>query len=286
MLEHDLSYFQSTTRERDRIDDYEVNQVINCLNLNNQELLQGQEFKLNKSQSLGASDSAHDVFFLQTKPNSKNIKPIIVACKRFRRSENAEKEVINIKKISRRGFKTFQFFSKGIYEVEDVGTVLTTRLIPQFITMNHLPWRDYFLGQKEFVDRTQKPLETIGNFISTMHSQGIAHEDLQLKNIGKDQTNQFIIFDVENSIVNDEDKIDDDDFIDYVGEDIRTFLKSLVDKGFLYDSTEAIFLNAVENYFLTPYLENLKINNDHLLTLIGHAIDTCLEDRSVKNHKI
>jgi tRNA A-37 threonylcarbamoyl transferase component Bud32 len=152
--------------------------------------------------------------------------------------------------------------------------------------MNHLPWRVYFLGQKEFVDRTQKPLETIGNFISTMHSQGIAHEDLQLKNIGKDQTNQFIIFDVENSIVNDEDKIDDGDFIDYVGEDIRTFLKSLVDKGFLYDSTEAIFLNAVENYFLTPYLENLKINNDHLLTLIGHAIDTCLEDRSVKNHRI
>ncbi len=285
MLEHDLSYFQSTAREKDRINSNEIEAVIDCLNLTSQDILQGQKFKLNKSQSLGASDSAHDVFFLQTQPNSNNIKPIIVACKRFRRSENAEKEVINIKKINRKGFKTFQFFNKGLYEIDGIGTILTTRLIPQFITMNHLPWRDYFLGQKEFVDRTQKPLENISQFISSMHSQGITHGDLQLKNIGKDQTNQFIVFDVENSIITDESKINSAIFVDYVGEDIKTFLKSLVDKGFLFDSTDAIFLSAIDDYFLTPYLENLKINNESILNLISQAIDDSLEDRIIRNHK-
>lgn len=280
MYEHDISYFKSTVREKDVLHFEDIQEVANKLNIVLQPVLLGRRLEINSAQTIGSSDSAHDVFFLQSQKSARG--RLTLACKRFRREAGAFNELENKEKVESLGFKTFEHVGSGVYDVPNIGSIFVTKLLPQFVTMNHLPWRDFFVGQTDFVVKTQKPLIEISRHIAKIHSSGIIHGDLQLKNIGKTIRGDFVLFDLENSKITDKNNLDTFEYFSEVGEEIRTFCMSLVDKGFLFDSTDEVFKRSFENYFVYPYLEKLGLSNSTIIDFIDLAIKDSLEQRKFK----
>lgn len=211
----------------------------------------GEKLFLHEERSIGNNDSAHDVFFVETRPDAKRWYSSY-ACKRFKRREKAERELEAMREASDRGFTTLVPAGEGIFDVRDVGSVLVTRTKPRITTMNHIGWADTFPGQEDYEKKIGEPLERIAAFVGEMHQKGIHHGDLQLKNVAVDARNRFLLFDLEDAEFFD----DSNDFIaiEKFVDDFKKLVDSLVDRGFLWDTSDDVFMDEVDSRIVEPYL--------------------------------
>jgi len=270
---------EKPSRERDALTVEEKEIVARTLSHRLNAYTKGQTLVVNQAQSLGASDSAHDVFFIQPELRDRANKRLIFGCKRFRRLESAEHELGSMRIAQERGFTTLQPVGNGVFPIEPLGHVLVTKHMPRLVTMNHLGWSDFFVGKEEYRRRIATPLQQIGAFTAQMHSAGIIHGDFQLKNIGQGQSGDPVLFDMEDAIFRDEDSLDEIDFISYVGEEISVLVSSLVDRGFLWHSTDHVFREELTGNLMDPYLANTSITDPILLDFMQRSIDNALLDR-------
>jgi len=270
-------------RERpvDILADDEKETIVNSLNCGNMRAeVNGRILSLNKGGAIGNTDSAHDVFFAGTNDADKK-KRSSFACKRFRRGDKAERELSAMHEAALRGFNTLQPAGSGIYDVAGVGSVLVTNKLPRVATMNQLGWADSFPGQREYNGKVAKPLQRIARFVGGMHKNGVYHGDLQLKNIAVDAKDQFLLFDLEDAEFYDESS---DEFIvtGKFADDIEKMIYSMVDRGFLWDMRDDVFIEEVTSKVIEPYLE---VNDTVSLTIID-KIDLILKDTLVRRAEV
>lgn len=270
---------EQQTRERDPLTPEDKDRTARILATVLGAELQGQGLKVDQARALGAKDSAHDVFFLQTPQKTKH-GGVAFACKRFRRLESAEHELDSIAQAQQRGFQTMDPVRDGIYPIEDIGHVLVTRHVPRFTTMNYLGWRNTYVGLSDYKRRMATPLQRIGRFAAGMHSSGILHGDFQLKNIAQDHLGEFILFDMEDAVFAEPEEVGTTDFVSYVGQDVSVLVSSLVDRGFLWSSTDKLFEQEVTENLFDPYLESTTLTDPYLLELMHRSVEDALLERA------
>ncbi len=238
-------------------------------------LTAGQTLKIHTAGTLGSKDSAHDVFFASTTPRNYRDWPKVFACKRFRRSDSAEGEMKALEEAKARGFKTLEPQGEGIYTVQGIGHILVTKHIPRFTTMNYIGWQDFSAGDEEYDRRIAAPLREIGEFVGKMHKAGIVHNDLLLKNIAQVPPNNFVLFDLEGTTFHEPIKADEPLPFDHLGnieQDLITLTRSLVAKGFLWQSTDEVFKQEIKSNLYEPYLEASGIYDDSLFEKLDFSI--------------
>lgn len=240
----------------------------------------GRPLVLDATRSLGAKDSAHDVFFVRSDKKNAKGKRLSFAVKRFRRLANAQHEVNAFELSRQRGFDTLTPVGAAIYPVNPIGHLLVTENVPRFTTMNYLGWRNSYAGQGDYERRISAPLQQIGMFAAQMHSRGILHGDLQLKNIAQGQRGNFLLFDLEDASFSSPAEINDFDYVSRVGEDIKVLICSLVDRGFLWNSTDELFVKEVTNNLLDSYLANTAISRPELVDYASLAFDESIVRRA------
>lgn len=247
----------STNGKRDVLSREEKLQAVEVVGLSMHRGKSKNTMRLIESGSLGARDSAHDVFFAQdTKPQEGM--PNAVAIKRFRRQQAAVLEMENLAEARRRGFPTLEPAGEGIYDLGEMGTALVTKRIPRFTTMNQIGWQNHYVGQEGY-GQLASALQNIGGFVGRLHAAGMVHQDLQVKNIAQGPTGDFIVFDAEGALFFDPTDNDPAESVNYSGkcyEDIATLGISLVDKRFLAPVKKDIFEQEIADNLITPYLDN------------------------------
>lgn len=226
--------------------------------------------------SLGTKDSAHDVFFARTVARGHDGKRQSFACKRFRRYENAEREINGLQQAHERGFKTLEVAGEGIYSVGDIGHVVLTKHMPRFTTMNQIGWQDYFVGHPTYDSQIVPALEGIAGFVADMHHAGIVHDDLQLKNIGKVPPADFVLFDLEGATFFDPVTTETPASFEHLGKatnDMSTMVNSLVGRGFLWNSTDEVFTSEITDHLMMPYLLSANMHDTGTIESFDKIID-------------
>lgn len=259
-------------REKDALSAEEKIIVAKSLSVQLTSITGRRDLAVDLTQALGAKDSAHDVFFVKTPDKDTTGQRETFACKRFRRLESAEHELMAMSESRKRGFKTLEPVGEGIYTVSDLGHVLVTRNMPRFTTMNYLGWRDAHVGQEDYQRKIAQPLQRIGGFIGTMHSSGIVHRDLQLKNLATDRIGTFVLFDQEDAFFQDLSNLSDFRYTGMMGDDLSVAMRSLACRGYLWDSTDTLFEREITTNCLDPYLDHAPIGNPHLMDVIESAM--------------
>jgi hypothetical protein len=247
---------------------------------------QGISLDVQQMRSVAAKDSAHDVFQLLASdmlPDETTRQAL--ACKRYRKIENAEKERDALVEAKRRGFNTPEPVGQGIYIMEGIGSILVTEYIPRFNSMNHIGWRDYYAGQDDY-ERTLVPtLHSIGAFAGKLHGAGITHHDFQLKNIAQVPPRKFICFDLEGSsffepLVPGEEA--PYEHSDRMLDDMRTLTRSLVEKGFLWSASDARFRDETVDHLYMPYLTETGLITDNFV----EGLDRITDDAIALRHNV
>lgn len=276
-----------TGRERDPLSSEEKLFAATALSAGLYAVTKGRGVELDTNRSLGTKDSAHDVFFVQT-PQRNGAKRTAFACKRFRRLESAQKELHGMQEGRARGFQTLAAAGQGIFPIEEIGFVLVTQHVTRFTTMNYLGWRDAYAGQGDYERRIAQPMRRMGQFAAAIHSHGITHGDLQAKNIGQDLFGNSILFDLEDAVFADPQEVNEYDFISRAGDDLTVLMGSLVDRGFLWNSTDTIFRQELENNLINPYLDTIieqgTIANLQIIEQAGHALGEALGQRPLRHN--
>lgn len=234
----------------------------------------GTQLIVNPMRALGAKDSGHDVFFIQTGKDNQVQRGPTFACKRFRQIDSAEKELNSLDLAKNRGFVTIEPAGEGIFSISNIGHFLVTKHMSRLNTMNYLGWRNFYVGDEKYSSNAAEPLQRIGRFAAQLHSAGVTHGDLQVKNIGQNSRGDFVLFDLENAIFWDEEQLDDDlNFLGNAAEDIGMIIKSLIKRGFLWSSTEKVFTEEVQTQLLDPYFETITIANPDIIEYIAPMFD-------------
>ncbi|HUC89718.1 MAG TPA: lipopolysaccharide kinase InaA family protein [Patescibacteria group bacterium] len=208
--------------------------------------------------ALGATDSAHDVFFARSESRRDLPMPEAVAIKRFRRHESAAKELANLREVQNRGLRTVEPVYEGIYQIGDMGDVLITAHIPRFTTMNQVGWHDHQAGQEGYQELASM-LRAIGAFTGRMQGAGVIHNDWQLKNVGQVADGEFVVFDVEGARFFDPNSEDELETVEFSGnclEDMSKLIGSLINNRFLATASPELFEQEIADNLIAPYLEN------------------------------
>lgn len=264
------------SRERDKLAPTEKDTIATHLSSSLRTQTRRRRFSVLTSGNLGSKDSAHDVFFVKAEPNGKKGDDPSFACKRFRKPESAARELEAIEMAKARGFRTLEPADPAIHGVEGLGHVLVTRQLPRFTTLNQLGWQDSYAGDPGYEARLAAPLRSASKFVANMHRHGITHGDLQLKNIGQIPPGKFILFDLEGATFNDpQTAADDFEFQDRAVEDVATMVVSLVDRGYMWNSSDRMFAEEVTRNVFDPYLEVSASTNpeivERFMTVIEEA---------------
>lgn len=253
------------SRERDKLTPSEKDVVAAQLSKNLGALTRRRRLTVLASGNLGSKDSAHDVFFVKPEPDGKQGDPAF-ACKRFRKYENAERELAAIDMARARGFRTLEPAKMPIHDIEGIGHVLVTHQMTRFSTLNQLGWQDSYAGDVTYESRIAAPLRSASKFVANMHRHGITHGDLQLKNIGQIPPGRFVLFDLEGAqFVNPQTAAEDLDFQDRAIEDVATMVVSLVDRGYMWNSSDRMFSEEVTRNVFDPYLEVSATTNPEIV---------------------
>lgn len=271
------------SRSRDVVTRSERAAIVDSLSLQLAPLLSGRSLELVQSASTGAKDSAHDVFSLRTSERDTNGQRQQVAVKRFRRWEKAVGELQAIQTAKERGLRTFEPFGTGIYDVGAIGTLLVTKYMPRFTTMNQVAWRDFYAGQDDYNATLVPTLESIANHTGRLHVAGITHHDYQLKNIGQIPPEAFIAFDLEGASffdpITDENRPGQEQE-DKMIEDIGSLAVSLVDKGYLWHASDETFGTELNEHLVVPYLEEARVMTDSFLEGLDRVVPVALMERA------
>lgn len=270
------------SRSRDLLRPEEKQEVIDHLSAKLNGALANRKLELSPMGSLGGKDSAHDVFIVKASSSGARTKDTAFACKRFRRHENAQRELMAISEAGARGFTTFEAIGHGIYDVDSVGHILVTRRLPRFTTMNQVGWQDHFAGQPEYGAKVVPSLRRIASFVGKMHRAGIIHGDLQLKNIGQVPPDESVLFDLEGATFFD--PVEDgtppsSELVDRTSSDVATLVKSLVCRGYLWSSTDHTFQEEVTDHLLLPYLETAGMHDESVVDVFDQIIQDAIDLR-------
>lgn len=231
------------------------------------------------SGNLGSKDSAHDVFFIRAEGNKKQDAPSF-ACKRFRKLENAQNELAAIARAKERGFRTLEPAREPIHSIEGIGHILVTRQMPRFTTLNQLGWGDNYAGDVTYESRIAAPLRSASRFVANMHRSGITHGDLQLKNIGQIPPGRFVLFDLENAqFVDPSTAPQDFDFQDRAADDVGILVNSLVDRGYMWGSSNRLFTEEVTRNVFDPYLEVCASDDPQIVDRFMNILDEAQLER-------
>jgi hypothetical protein len=267
-------------RERDPLTEAEKESATHALSQILFSHTGGRKIELDTTRALGAKDSAHDVFFVQTPVRDTDGKRAIFACKRFRDFEGAGREIDGMIEAQKRGFITPQQTQGGMFSIPDIGFVVVTDYIPRFTTMNYLGWRDHYAGQPNYERKLAKPLQAMGKYVGEMHSAGIIHGDLQAKNIARNGQGEFVLFDTEGTTFSSIDQMDDVDYISHAGKDLTVLIGSLVNRGYLWNSTDSIFESEIQANLLDPYMTAVAdkgtISNASLIDYAQHGVEEAM----------
>jgi hypothetical protein len=271
------------SRNRDVVTRAERAQTVESLTMQMAHEFCGRSLELVQAASTGSKDSAHDVFSLRTTERDANGKRQQIAVKRFRRWEKAVGEMRAIQTASERGLRTPQPYGKGIYNVDEVGTLLVTKYIPRFTTMNQVAWRDYYAGQDDYNETIAPTLRSIGTYIGKMHLAGMTHHDLQLKNIAQIPPKEFVTFDLEGATFFDPLFSGSVPTFEQEGkmvDDVNSLAVSLVDKGFLWNASDERFGQELTEHLIMPYIEETRMMSDNFLEGLDSVILNAQLERS------
>lgn len=153
-----------------------------------QELL-GEDFSVNESLGYGATDSANKVFFGNIDGQDVAIKPF----KDLGTRERAEHEAMMMTEVAAKGFLAATPID--IF-VGDRATYLLTEFMPGISTMNQIGWERSI--NPAYYKRELAPLlGKFGTFVGETHAAGYVHGDLQLKNLARLRTGDFVQNDLE-----------------------------------------------------------------------------------------
>lgn len=274
------------SRERDKLAPGEKDVVAAQLSKTLGALTGHRRLTVLTSGNLGSKDSAHDVFFVKPESDGKTEGPAF-ACKRFRKYENAERELAAIDEARVRGFRTLEPAKMPLHDVEGIGHILVTHQLSRFSTLNQLGWQDSYAGDVTYESRIASPLRSASRFVANMHRHGITHGDLQLKNIGQIPPGRFVLFDLEGAeFVDPRTASDSFDFQSKAAADVQTLVVSLVDRGYMWGSSDRMFAEEVTRNVFDPYLEVCTSEDPQVLDRFMDIIDEAQLERHTVHQKL
>lgn len=227
---------------------------------------------------LAIGDSAHGVFFLSDATRSTS-----VAVKIHRTPEKGRREHEALRRARRNGLTALIPAFNAAVDVPGVnGTFLVTVTMPGLSPLTTTDWAgsgDWsgYVGEDAYLGRIAPTMESTSRHIARMH-QHLTHGDLQLKNIGTAldaPVDGYVTYDLEGSAFK-EDCCGDQDGRDYLarcGEDLSTYVRSLISKGFLARSSTEVFEGELLTRIIEPYLE---AGGDPRI-FDGTLIETCVD---------
>lgn len=224
---------------------------------------------LSSIDGLGASDSAHGVFFMRsTKGRHAGTS---YAIKRHRYPTKASNEIEMLNTSLALGINTaIPMTSTPVFVEGVVGAVIATRKIPSFSLMTNVGWEKYHCGEEGYNAELVPVLNSLADYTASLHSKGLVHGDLKLKNIGTTPNQGFVTFDLESSSYFSDGKLSSDEFKTEATRDLAGLIKSLVREGFLEAASPEVFVQEVETHILTPYIE--RTGMDFILSNKYHDI--------------
>ncbi|MDB5182074.1 MAG: Lipopolysaccharide kinase (Kdo/WaaP) family [Candidatus Saccharibacteria bacterium] len=267
------------SRERDKLAPGEKDIVAAQLSRTLGALTRRRRLSVLTSGNLGSKDSAHDVFFIKPDSDGKPGDPTF-ACKRFRKYDNAARELDAIDMAKERGFRTLEPAKMPLHEVDGIGHILVTHQLPRFSTLNQVGWQDSYAGDVTYESRIAAPLRSASKFVANMHRHGITHGDMQLKNLGQIPPGRFVLFDLEGAqFVDPQAAAEDLDFQDRAIADVGTMVVSLVDRGYMWSSSDRMFAEEVTRNVFDPYLEVSANTNPEIVERFESILDEAKLER-------
>lgn len=276
------------SRLRDKLTSEEKIEVAHELSIAMSAVTHRRPLEVLPSGSLGSKDSAHDVFMVATPENDGKGPRQAFACKRFRRPENAQHELDGIHGAHDRGFQTLEPVGDNpIHTIPDIGHVLVTRRLSRFTTMNQLGLQDGYAGEPQYEEGIAGPLRSAASFVGHMHRKGITHGDLQLKNVGQVPPGKFVLFDLEGASFYDTQAPElPPTFTGEAIDDVGTLVNSMVDRGYMWSSSDRVFTQEVTSNVLDPYLRVSGVSDPEIADGMINILDSAVNRRSRVHHDI
>jgi hypothetical protein len=110
---------------------------------------------------------------------------------------------------------------------------------------------------------------------------------LQLKNIGQIPPGRFVLFDLEGAEFVDPQTVPNDlDFQDKASADVQTLVISLVDRGYMWGSSDRMFAEEVTRNVFDPYLEVCSSEDPAMLDRFMGIIDEAQLERQMVHQKL
>ena len=227
---------------------------------------------------LAIGDSAHGVFFL-----SDAMRNISVAVKIHRAPEKGQRELEALQRARGYGLTALiPAFDEMIDAPGVDGAFLVTTTMPGLDPLTTTDWEgsgdwNGYVVENAYLGRIALTLESTSRHIARMHRH-LTHGDLQLKNIGTAldaPDDGYVTYDLEGSTFR-EDCRDDQDEHDYLTrcvEDLLTYVRSLISKGFLAHSSTEIFEGELLDRIIGPYLEA----GGNPAVLDGNLLESCVD---------
>lgn len=232
----------------------------------------------NPVDQLAIGDSAHGVFFL-----SDAMRNISVAVKIHRTPERGQRELEALRRAREYGLTALIPELDRVVDVSGVdGAFLVTTTMPGLDPLTTTDWEgsgdwNGYVGEDAYRERIAPTLEGTSRHIARMHRH-LTHGDLQLKNIAtalRAPDDGYVTYDLEGSTFR-EDCRDDQDEHDYLTrcvEDLLTYVRSLISKGFLAHSSTERFEGELLDRIIGPYLEA----GGNPAVLDGNLLESCVD---------
>ena len=236
---------------------------------------------------LAIGDSAHGVFFL-----SDAMRNISVAVKIHRAPEKGQRELEALQRARGYGLTALIPAFDEVIDAPGVdGAFLVTTTMPGLDPLTTTDWGgsgdwNGYVVENAYLGRIALTLESTSRHIARMHRH-LTHGDLQLKNIGTAldaPDDGYVTYDLEGSTFKRDCRGDQDehDYLTRCAEDLLTYVRSLISKGFLAHSSTEIFEGELLDRIIEPYLE---AGGDPAV-LDGNILESCVDAHRFRDGRL
>ena len=236
---------------------------------------------------LAIGDSAHGVFFL-----SDAMRNISVAVKIHRAPEKGQRELEALQRARGYGLTALiPAFDEMIDAPGVDGAFLVTTTMPGLDPLTTTDWEgsgdwNGYVVENAYLGRIALTLESTSRHIARMHRH-LTHGDLQLKNIGTAldaPDDGYVTYDLEGSTFKRDCRGDQDehDYLTRCAEDLLTYVRSLISKGFLAHSSTEIFEGELLDRIIEPYLD---AGGDPAV-LDGNILESCVDAHRFRDGRL
>ena len=236
---------------------------------------------------LAIGDSAHGVFFL-----SDAMRNISVAVKIHRAPEKGQRELEALQRAQGYGLTALIPAFDEVIDAPGVdGAFLVTTTMPGLDPLTTTDWEgsgdwNGYVVENAYLGRIALTLESTSRHIARMHRH-LTHGDLQLKNIGTAldaPDDGYVTYDLEGSTFKRDCRGDQDehDYLTRCAEDLLTYVRSLISKGFLAHSSTEIFEGELLDRIIGPYLEA----GGNPAVLDGNILESCVDAHRFRDGRL